>query len=100
MRLCLECITATATIYRYQAALPGIKLLVLRDYPLVEATLAEGLAARFFRGAWLPELNNVGHKKEGVSNGDQSNILPRKHTEIILLRRFSSVANWGVLLFF
>ena len=63
MRLCFHGITATATIYRYQAALPGIKLLVLRDHPLVEATLAEGLATRLFGGTRLPELNNVCHKK-------------------------------------
>jgi len=81
MCLCLYCITTTATVHGYQAALPGIKLLVLRDYPLVEATPAEGIAARLFGGTRLPELDNVGHKKEAVSNGDQSNILPRKHTE-------------------
>jgi hypothetical protein len=63
MCLCFYRITATATIYRYQAALPGIELLVLRDYPLVEATLAESLAARLFGGTRLPELNNVGHKE-------------------------------------
>ena len=67
MCLGLYCITATATIYRYQAALPGIKLLVLRDHPLVEATLAEGLAARLFGGTRLPELNNVCHKKGAAS---------------------------------
>jgi hypothetical protein len=63
MCLGLYCITATATIYRYQATLPGIKLLVLRDCPLVEAMLAEGLAARLFGGTRLPELNNVCHKE-------------------------------------
>ena len=63
MCLGLYCITATATIYRYQAALPGIKLLVLRDHPLVEATFAEGLAARLLGGTRLPELNNVCHKE-------------------------------------
>jgi hypothetical protein len=63
MRLCLYCITATATIYRYQAALSGIKLLVLRDYPLMEATLAEGIAARLLGCTRLLELDNVGHKE-------------------------------------
>ena len=59
--LVFDCITPAATIYRYQATLPGVKLLVLRNHPLVEAALAEGLAARLPGYTLLPELDNVGH---------------------------------------
>jgi hypothetical protein len=71
----------------------------------VEATLAEGLAARLLGCTRLPELDNVGHKKGAVSNGAQLNILPRKHTEKHGNNSFkafffrvipcASVANWG-----
>jgi hypothetical protein len=53
--------TAFAAVAGDQLALLRIETLVLRDDPLVETPLAQGLAFGLFGCRWLPELQNIRH---------------------------------------